>query len=165
MLFLFLREQEQLKNINTILQYLGGISAVGILNPPGGLDQNGHVRFRHKASYYVYFGCAEFAFLASLVGAVYLTVNVSRDAARIRRMLRNGFIILSILSYYLHRWGLDDCPNPGGEECLVRPDWRNSGCSVEYGCLDRCLVSQALSDGAVKLITAAYPNNSWTIEE
>ncbi|CAE6222708.1 unnamed protein product [Arabidopsis arenosa] len=93
-------EREQLKNITTILQYLGGISAVGILNPSGGLDQNGHVRFRHKACYYVYFGCAEFAFLGSLVGAVYLTVNVSRDAARIRRMLRNGFIILSIVGFF-----------------------------------------------------------------
>ncbi|CAL9238625.1 unnamed protein product, partial [Arabidopsis halleri] len=78
-------EREQLKNITTMLQYIGGISAVGILNPPGGLDQNGHVRFRHHVSYFVYFRCAEFAHDKPR-WRVYLTVNVTRDATRIRKM-------------------------------------------------------------------------------
>lgn len=111
-----------------------------ILNPPGGLDQNGHARFQHHVSYFVYFGCAEFA-QEKPRRRVYLTVNMARDAARIRKIVRHGFMI----SDCLHCRGLDNYPDPG-EEYLHGPDQRNIGCGFENGRLDPCLC-----DGAVKL--------------
>ncbi|EFH68204.1 predicted protein [Arabidopsis lyrata subsp. lyrata] len=93
-------EREQLKNITTMLQYIGG-------SEPSRR-------------------CAEFAHDKPRWW-VYLTVNVARDAAHIRKM------------------SLDNCPDPG-EEYLHGPDRRNISCGFEDGRLGPCL-----SDGAVQL--------------